>query len=168
SRCSPPLRCRSGRKRVVSWHASGFTTQEVKSMAVRKVLLALRVPALALSVLSLIVVVPAAANARCKPAAPLPRSRCVTDAQCCSGLVCQGKRCQPGCHIGGRFYASGALNPANACQSCQPAVSTTMFNNRANGTACDDGNACTLNDTCSGGSCQPGTPKNCDDGNVCT
>jgi len=34
--------------------------------------------------------------------------------------------------------------------------------------ACDDGDACTLNDYCSGGSCQGGEPVDCDDGNVCT
>ncbi len=32
---------------------------------------------------------------------------------------------------------------------------------------CDDGNACTENDTCSGGICA-GTPVNCDDNNACT
>ncbi len=33
---------------------------------------------------------------------------------------------------------------------------------------CSDDNPCTLNDTCSGGACQPGKPQVCDDGNVCT
>jgi hypothetical protein len=28
------------------------------------------------------------------------------------------------CHIGKVFYASGALNPTNACQSCQPATNS--------------------------------------------
>ncbi|HUU03248.1 MAG TPA: S8 family serine peptidase [Myxococcota bacterium] len=35
------------------------------------------------------------------------------------------------------------------------------------GSPCDDGNACTINDQCSGGSCT-GSAKNCSDGNVCT
>jgi len=35
------------------------------------------------------------------------------------------------------------------------------------GTLCDDGNACTLDDTYLSGQCA-GTPKNCDDGNQCT
>jgi len=35
------------------------------------------------------------------------------------------------------------------------------------GISCDDGNACTINDTCSDGECV-GTPKSCDDGNFCT
>ena len=33
---------------------------------------------------------------------------------------------------------------------------------------CDDGDTCTLADTCQGGSCKPGSAKNCDDGNPCT
>lgn len=36
------------------------------------------------------------------------------------------------------------------------------------GTGCDDGNACTLNDTCQNGACLPGTPKDCGDSNECT
>ncbi len=38
----------------------------------------------------------------------------------------------------------------------------------ADGDACEDGDDCTLDDRCLGGSCQPGTPKSCDDGNPCT
>ena len=39
----------------------------------------------------------------------------------------------------------------------------------ANNTApCNDGNACTTNDTCGGGTCVGGAPPNCNDGNVCT
>ncbi len=101
---------------------------------------------------------PATADSLCKPAAPLPQSKCNKDAQCCPGLVCQASsddetRCQAGCRIGGRLFGAGALDPDNACQSCQPGVSTTAWTNVANGTACDDGNACTANDVCAGGAC---------------
>ncbi len=37
-----------------------------------------------------------------------------------------------------------------------------------NGTACDDGNACTANDACANGVCAAGPAVNCDDGNGCT
>ena len=37
-----------------------------------------------------------------------------------------------------------------------------------NTAACDDGNACTTNDTCSAGTCVGGAPLSCDDSNVCT
>jgi hypothetical protein len=36
------------------------------------------------------------------------------------------------------------------------------------GNPCDDGDPCTVDDTCSGGECQPGWPMICDDGNPCT
>jgi hypothetical protein len=52
----------------------------------------------------------------------------------------------------------GVCDPADGSCSAQPANE---------GAACDDGNACTENDTCSGGMCA-GTPLVCDDGNVCT
>ncbi|NIR28934.1 MAG: hypothetical protein GWN84_06390, partial [Gammaproteobacteria bacterium] len=35
------------------------------------------------------------------------------------------------------------------------------------GTGCNDGNACTVSDTCSGGSCT-GSIRSCDDGDACT
>ena len=35
-------------------------------------------------------------------------------------------------------------------------------------TVCNDGNACTTNDTCAAGSCVGGAASNCDDGNACT
>ena len=39
----------------------------------------------------------------------------------------------------------------------------------AAGSSCDDGNPCTVGDTCDqDGICQPGTPKDCDDNNLCT
>ncbi|MSP91744.1 MAG: hypothetical protein EXR79_08065 [Myxococcales bacterium] len=37
----------------------------------------------------------------------------------------------------------------------------------ASGTVCDDGNPCTIGDTCTNGTCK-GTPKPCDDGLACT
>ena len=120
--------------------------------------------------LLLIAARPALAQIDCKPAAPLPASKCNKDAQCCAGLVCgpagpsinnATTQCQPGCRIAGIFRSPGALNPANACQSCQPAVSTTAWTNVANGTTCNDGNACTQTDTCQSGVCTGSNPVVC-------
>ena len=44
---------------------------------------------------------------------------------------------------------------------------TFANSNCEEGTPCDDGNACTINDTCINGVCA-GTPLVCDDGNSCT
>jgi hypothetical protein len=91
---------------------------------------------------------PALSAAPCRPASPQSGSNCSKDAQCCAGLVCQSSACRPGCRVGGVFYAEGASNPANSCQSCQPALSTSSFSAVTNGASCGDGNACTQTDGC--------------------
>src|SRR6185369_9103937 len=98
--------------------------------------------------------------------------------QCCAGLFCgpaagstnnATMQCQPGCRISGTFYSAGARNPANGCQSCQPAVSTSAWRSVTNGTACNaDSNGCTQNDSCQSGTCTPGSAPNCVDGLSCT
>jgi hypothetical protein len=121
--------------------------------------------------LLLIAARPAFAQSDCKPAAPRPQSKCNKDAQCCAGLVCgpagssinnATTQCQPGCRIEGTFRSPGALNPDNACQSCQPAVSTTAWTNVTDGRTCNDGDACTYNDQCMKGACG-GTAITCTD-----
>ena len=47
-----------------------------------------------------------------------------------------------GCVVGGTFYPTGAKNPANACQTCQPGTSATTFTNVTNGTSCGAGEVC--------------------------
>ncbi len=79
---------------------------------------------------------------------------------CGSGLVCHGGSCASGCLIGSTYYASGTINPDNACQACTPASSTSAWSNRSNGTTCNDGNACTRNDVCTSGTCG-GTAYTC-------
>ena len=59
------------------------------------------------------------------------------------GTACKDNQCDPGTGI-------CAMTPINS-----------------NG-LCEDGNFCTLADTCVGGECVAGAPPNCDDGNVCT
>jgi len=78
---------------------------------------------------------------------------------CTTGDVCSGGSCQPG----------GPTNcdDGNVCTTdgCNPASGCTHSNNT---NPCSDGNACTTGDTCSGGTCQPGTAVVCNDNNVCT
>ena len=69
---------------------------------------------------------------------------------CGSGKVCNAGACAAGCFIGGTVYASGALNPSNSCQECEPATSTTAWTTLANGTACGSG------EVCNSGSCGSG------------
>ena len=44
-----------------------------------------------------------------------------------------------GCTISTTFYAAGAANPTNGCQSCQPTVSASGWSSINDGTTCDAG-----------------------------
>ena len=77
---------------------------------------------------------------------------------CTSGDVCANGTCQ------GAPIICADDNNACTTESCTPALGCV---HTPNTNPCNDGNACTLGDTCSGGLCQ-GTPKSCDDGNACT
>src|SRR5439155_7360738 len=61
-----------------------------------------------------------------------------------------------------------ALDQCHVAGTCDPMSGVCSNPNKANGTACNDNNACTTNDTCSNGACVGGPPPNCDDNNVCT
>lgn len=69
------------------------------------------------------------------------------------------------CVITGVCYADGEFNPANDCQECDTASSTTEWSFREAGGLCDDGDACTGTgrndigfDTCDGAGTCTGTP----------
>ncbi len=79
---------------------------------------------------------------------------------CAGGQTCVGGGCVAKCVIGGTVWNAGAANPANACQTCQPGTSTSAWSNIGDGTACNDGNACTKNDKCIAGTCG-GTAYTC-------
>jgi len=77
------------------------------------------------------------------------------DRLCCPGTICGplGNVCQPGCRVNGVAYRSGAQNPINPCQTCQPSRSTTSWSSVKNGIACNDGSSCSLTDSCQRGVC---------------
>lgn len=50
---------------------------------------------------------------------------------CNPGQVCSAGECSPQCFIDGVLYAADAPNPANACETCVPATSTTTWTARA-------------------------------------
>ena len=75
-----------------------------------------------------------------------------------------------GCSSSGdeqKCQSAAECDDQNPCTDdrCDPAVGCINENNTA---ACDDGDACTLLDLCSGGECRAGVPVDCDDGNLCT
>ncbi len=65
------------------------------------------------------------------------------------GAACSDAKC-----------SDGKLQGAGVCglSGCQPGPIQQ----------CDDGDACTIGDGCTGGSCKAGVGKSCDDGNACT
>jgi hypothetical protein len=62
-----------------------------------------------------------------------------------------------GCLVAGTFYTPGAMDPANACQSCQPVASTSDWTNAVDGTSCSGG-------VCARGVCGPPTQGACTPG----
>jgi cysteine-rich repeat protein len=89
-------------------------------------------------------------------------------------LVCDdGKECttdtcntQSGCVFTNR--AGNCTDDGNACTSDVCSAGLCTHPNRANGTACNDGLFCTVNDTCQNGTCAAGPARNCADTNACT
>jgi len=87
---------------------------------------------------------------------------------CSDGLPCTTDTCQSRgsnfytcqhtpqsgtCAIDNACYSSGAPNPKNECEVCEPTQSQKTWSKKPNNTPCtDDGKACTT-DVCSNGSC---------------
>ncbi len=113
---------------------------------------------------------------------------CNADNSGCTLDTCQGGKCQGGsapdcssatdkCNTGvckssgwSKYTCAGAAilcDDGNPCTNdfCQLPGGCTAT---ANSAPCNDNNACTLSDTCSGGKCGSVTPAVCDDKNVCT
>ncbi|MBI5546240.1 MAG: delta-60 repeat domain-containing protein, partial [Deltaproteobacteria bacterium] len=74
---------------------------------------------------------------------------------CGDGLVCAGGICRAGCFIDGNHFASGALDPINSCQACDPVRDPLAWSSLPINAPClDDGDPCT-SDTCNSvGSCR--------------
>ncbi|NOK35224.1 hypothetical protein HMI49_18650 [Corallococcus exercitus] len=74
-----------------------------------------------------------AANA-CEVCAPATSAATWTPladgASCGSGQLCSAGACSAQCLINGTFYSAGTPNPANACEVCTPATSTTTWSPR--------------------------------------
>jgi len=99
--------------------------------------------------------------------------QCAVDADCDDGITCTADKCtaqntceittQPNaCLIGKVCYKKDDPNPANSCQSCQPAASTSSWTSAADNAPCaPDAVPCTL-DICKAGSCvHPLAPAKC-------
>ncbi|TMA37635.1 MAG: DNRLRE domain-containing protein [Deltaproteobacteria bacterium] len=86
------------------------------------------------------------------------RAPCDDGDACTTGDTCSGGRCMGG--------APPRCDDSNPCtdDACRSDTGCVYVPNAA---SCDDGNACTTGDTCTGGRCK-GATLACDDGNPCT
>lgn len=99
---------------------------------------------------------------------------CASDADCekqddgnkCNGvLMCVNQQCVDAPNSA----VNCATMPEVACKtpSCDPATGQCIYIENADGSDCNDANACTKEDKCDKGVCR-GTPLTCNDGNDCT
>ena len=81
-------------------------------------------------------------------------SECEDGNLCTTGDTCQAGSCRPG----------PVRNcPDATCKTgvCDPTTGACGLENAADGTACEDGDLCTVNDTCQAGTCRSGSPITC-------
>jgi RHS repeat-associated protein len=78
-----------------------------------------------------------------------------------AGNLLERNTCAGACIIAAACRASGDVNPANACERCDPGQSRTTWSPTAAGTSCDDGNGETEGDVCSASGQCIGKKKGC-------
>jgi len=97
---------------------------------------------------------------------------------CNDGLPCTADSCnelgqcthllrEGWCLVDGQCWATGMTRPGNACLWCRPEVSDSQWTPR-NGVLCDDGDLCTVGETCQDGVCGGGIVRDCTDDLACT
>ena len=87
---------------------------------------------------------------------------------CTDGNACtKTDTCQGGVCTGANPVVCTAVNSCHTAGTCNPSTGGCTNPEKANGTACNDGNACTLTDTCQGGFCFGDNPKVCPAANQC-
>ena len=91
---------------------------------------------------------------------------------CDDGNACtQADTCQSGTCTGANPVVCAAQDQCHEAGTCNPSTGVCSTPNKANGTSCDDGNACTQADACQAGVCTGAARPNgtaCSDGNACT
>lgn len=129
------------------------------------------------------------ADGNCVPNLASSETHCTDDDNACTDDFCNGDggcthtansdSCDDGnvCTVGDTCSDSGCqageeplnCDDHNPCtdDSCDPEAKGGCVHT-PNTASCNDGNACTTNDTCSNGECVGGAPLTCDDENPCT
>jgi RHS repeat-associated protein len=93
----------------------------------------------------------------CSPTGGVTHTAVADGTSCSDGNACNGvETCTAGVCKPGTPLVVDDSNPCTA-DACSP-TGGVSHSPVANGTACDDGNACTVADSCSAGACKPGPP----------
>jgi len=85
---------------------------------------------------------------------------CNDNNACTTGDACNGDTCQG-------LAVDCPLDQCDQSALCDPANGGCAYVSKADGTGCDDGDPCTLIDTCQVGACQGGSPAMCPDLGPC-
>jgi hypothetical protein len=99
----------------------------------------------------------------CEPATGLCSSPAKPDgAPCDDGNACTSfDTCQAGTCVGSTPVVCAATDQCHDAGTCEPSTGLCSSPAKPDGTSCDDGNACTLVDTCRAGSCVGSSPVVC-------
>jgi RHS repeat-associated protein len=99
----------------------------------------------------------------CDPVAGVTHTPVANGTVCSGGNPCiTGATCQAGTCTGGTTTVCPAPDQCHTgTATCDPATGCAGLVAVANGTACNDGNACTQTDTCQAGACVGGNPIQC-------
>ncbi len=102
-----------------------------------------------------------------KPTGPGPE--CTVDADCDDGIYCNGvETCVSGsCQTGTPIECSHISDQCND-GICDETSDSCIAQSKPDGTSCDDGLFCNVNETCQAGVCTGGFAYYCDDLNTCT
>ncbi len=100
----------------------------------------------------------------CKPAVGCEKTA-LNAVPCNDGNTCtENDSCAAGVCKGGLLKSCDDQNPCTD-DVCDPKTGCTSV---ANASTCDDGNGCTVGDTCQNKACKPGQAKSCTDNQPCT
>jgi N-acetylneuraminic acid mutarotase len=105
----------------------------------------------------------------CNPATGTCSNPLKADGTACSdGNACTSSdTCVAGTCTGANPVVCAAPDQCHTAGSCDPVTGVCVFPNKANGTACNDGNACTAVDTCQAGVCSGASPVVCNAQDQC-